>query len=166
MAEIFDWETLAMKTMKRLVKAPPGSAYAGGWDPAAATKMDPNLLKRFDQTSAKNRFVELCERVRDTQLKVYVKDKAGAAYLTLAPNVETGALKPIEVTAQRFKSNFARFSHLIKDGVVFKILLNDGNDHVIARQHTDYRDPLQDVLDEWIRQLRAVPAKDDQERDD
>ena len=120
--------------------------------------------KFYTQADAKGQLFELCRRVIETGAKVYVKDKGGFNYLTLSPTIKADAVPLVEVSAQRFKDNFSRFSYLIKDGFCFKLRLKAESRVVYARAHSSYRDPLSDVIQACVAQLRGQAGGD--ERDD
>lgn len=122
--------------------------------------------KFYTQAEAKGQLFELCRRVIEAGAKVYVKDKGGFNYLTLAPQIKADAGAPlVEVSAQRFKDNFSRFSYLIKDGFCFKLRLKGEERVVYARAHSSYRDPLSDVIQACIAQLRGQASADDSDED-
>lgn len=131
--------------------------------PAKSTPLEAQRI--YGQTRAKDQFLELCRDVCESGQRIYVRDKAGISYLTLAPTSKDEQPPPIAVPAQRFKSHFSRFSYLVKDGATFKVQLRN-DQFVFARRHTKYRDPLQDIIDQWIGQLKRLPVEDDDEDQD
>lgn len=122
--------------------------------------------KFFTQANARSQLFELCRRVVDTPTKLYVKDKAGEVYLTLAPTIKAGTLPLVEVSAQRFKDEFSRFSILVKNGYCFKLRLRGRPEVLYARAHTSYKNPLSDVVLEGFKQLSTFDPLSGQDEDD
>lgn len=129
---------------------------------------EPEILERkfYKQSEAKAQLFELCRRAIRSGERIYVKDKGGYSYLTLSAKKPKNTLPSVEVSAQRFKDNFSRFSYLIKDGFTFKLRLKGETDLVFARAHSKYRDPLKDVIDDCFAQLRGDTAGNDEDEDD
>lgn len=108
----------------------------------------------FSQATVLPRFLALCRQAIDHNERIYVFNRAGKYYLTLDP--EKGKLRQpiIDVTAQEFKDNFARFSTLIEIGMSFRLLLRSKGTHkheayLYARRHTHYRYELDYILEQW-----------------
>ena len=112
----------------------------------------------FTPAEARRDFLKICRKVISNKEKVYIKDKNGKRYMTLDATEHHLAFRPIPVTAQKFKDHFSRLSSLIKTGFCFQLSLRGSTDILYARQHTEYRDPLEDLLASWRRENEAKAA--------
>ena len=128
--------------------------------------MSEHKEKFFSQTDAKNQFLELCRQVIATREKLYVKDKSGFTFLTIAPTIRRDAIPLVEVSAQRFKDDFSRFCYLVKDGFSFRLRLKGTSEVAYVRGHSSYKDPLSDVVQQGYAQLRGLPPTEDMDEDD
>ena len=114
----------------------------------------------------KARFLQICRDVASSKERAYVRDKAGVYYMTISAVRPSGDLRPIQVSPQRFKDNFARFSSLVRDGFVFALVVRRGGELVYARRHTKYVDPLHDVIAECFSMLRGLGPEPSTQGDD
>ena len=105
------------------------------------------MVKVVAAGDAKTNLYELCRGVRAEGKLVCVKDKSAQRFMTICPSKKTieGAIVDVPIT--RFKSDFSRFSNLVKMGLSYRILMKSGE--VFARRHSSYIDPLQDIVDRW-----------------
>lgn len=106
----------------------------------------------FSQVEAKRDFIRLCRLVATDHEKVYVKDKSGTVFLTLAPTPARCAKPILEVSVQSFRENFSRYCSLVKTGYAFRVSSKRGAE-VFARRHTSYVDPLEHVMAAWRRSI-------------
>jgi hypothetical protein len=116
---------------------------------------------RVSQTFAAASLFELCaEAVNDGEKRVYVRNSRNRSFLTLDPRPPYLQEPVVPVSMQFFKDNFARFSSVVKNGVCFKLTRRGGAEPIYARRHTRYRDPLDDVLDQWREKLIAMALRE------
>ncbi len=119
----------------------------------------------FTQVAATSNFLAICRNAIRDESRVYVKDRAGQPYLTLDPKKRHLGDPIIDVSATFFKENFSRFSSLIKDGLSFRLSGRGPKPVIYARRHTQYRDPLYHVIEQWREKVaEAASIKQHEEK--
>ena len=129
----------------------------------------PDALKKaiakdrvITQSVAVTHFPAICGIVVNSDTPVYVKDRLGKKYLTIAPFEPSILDAPtIAVNAQLFRDNFSAFSSLIKIGMTFQIKSKRSEVSVCARQFRGYRHPLHEVIERWRDQIIVASVRRD-----
>lgn len=99
---------------------------------------------------AKAKFLTYCREVLDKSTPVHIKDIDGTAFMVLDyKERRTNGSPLVDISAQFFKDNFSRCTSLVRDGVCFRLTLRGRNAAVIARRHTEYVDPMDEILAIW-----------------
>lgn len=103
------------------------------------------------QTEAKSRFLTHCRHVIETGEFVCVLDQSEEAFLTITNRRLKGEF--VTRSAQFFKDNFSKCSSLLRVGVAFQLTLRGSEEFAYVRRHTSYKDPLDEVVDEWREKI-------------
>ncbi len=111
---------------------------------------------KIDRKVAKSGFLGYCRQVLDEERLFYVADADGVPFMALDFEERHLHGPLVDISVQFFKDNFSRCSSAIRDGVCFRLTLKGRNSGVIARRHTQYKDPLDDVFAQW--QEKVVDA--------
>jgi hypothetical protein len=129
----------------------------------ALSKPNAERSPSFTQAAVTSNFLAICRDAIRDKSRVYVTDRAGQRYLTLDPKERYLGDPIIDVSAQFFKDNFSRFSSLIKDGLSFRLSHRGSKPVIYARRHTQYRDPLDHVIEQWREQVAEAASIKKQE---
>lgn len=122
-------------------------------------------MPTFGQTEFKARLLEVGREAVRTGNRVYVRSKSGKLFLTLDPRQNRKPDLVVPVSIQRFRDDFAPFASLIRRGFVFNLTQRGSFKDLVARRHSQYRDPLDGIVDEWARMIAKKAAQQQTNRD-
>lgn len=134
--------------------------------PTAVPKPPKATCTKIDRKIAKAGFLGYCRQVLDDEERFYIADADGVPFMALDFKERHLHGPLVDISAQFFKDNFSRCSSAIRDGVCFRLTLKGRNAGVIARRHTQYKDPLDDVLAQWQEKVVDAAMRDKGNSDD
>lgn len=121
---------------------------------------------KIDRKIAKSGFLGYCREVLNEEKLFYIADADGIPFMALDFRERHVRGPLVDISAQFFKDNFSRCSSAIRNGVCFRLTLKGRNEAVIARRHTQYRDPLDDVLAQWQEKVVDAAMRNKGDSDD
>lgn len=134
---------------------------------SAVVPRSPKLTgTKIDRKIAKSGFLGYCRQVLNEDRLFYIADADGIPFMALDFKERHLHGPLVDISAQFFKDNFSRCSSAIRDGVCFRLTLKSRNAGVIARRHTQYKDPLDDVLAQWQEKVVDAAMRNKGDSDD
>lgn len=134
--------------------------------PTVAKKPPKLTGTKIDRKIAKSGFLGYCRQVLDEERLFYIADADGVPFMALDFKERHLHGPLVDISAQFFKDNFSRCSSAIRDGVCFQLTLKGRNAGVIARRHTQYKDPLDDVFAQWQEKVVDAALQNKGQSDD